>query len=381
MPSKFCLNITLTRVLGGSAVLCYCVSFSLFCCCVRSRHIPLTPAFKLTPDSRGPSPRSLPGHSLTPAQAGEVLRSPLFVPATAVQQGSDPHNLPWKEHSVLLHQVGGLDLLEGSTTRGVSRLGGVTDGNRGVEFDDIDDDFLNEHIFHSQLESSGLNWTPNPDFATGLILLQANVVHMCLTLGLAAHELWPPEALLLNLSLLNSFCMNKTVCRRDDVTNDKDENAPTASSDYNRLGKSLKSYCDVIQAKTNTSNGKAKEADSILKQLLAASRDRNRNKIESQFYVFDDNRHKTHVWPKEKVGAESKTGQQGGRASDHISDEVENDFENITFDYVESDGEVMVSDDDSTEYQYFPGGPDSEDAAAELDFAYEESYYGDLEGR
>jgi len=46
----------------------------------------------------------------------------------------------------------------------------------------------------------------NLSFSTALVLLQANVVALCVRAGVSADSLWPAEAMLLNLQLLQQHC-------------------------------------------------------------------------------------------------------------------------------------------------------------------------------
>eukprot|EP01032_Pedospumella_encystans_P016272 gene16272-18570_t len=46
----------------------------------------------------------------------------------------------------------------------------------------------------------------NSNFSMALVLLQANVVALCVRAGLSAESLWPAEAMLLNLHLLQQHC-------------------------------------------------------------------------------------------------------------------------------------------------------------------------------
>jgi hypothetical protein len=55
-------------------------------------------------------------------------------------------------------------------------------------------------------ERRGAEYSLNPNFPTALALLQADIVALCLRAGLRAEDLWPPEAMLLNLSLLSRHC-------------------------------------------------------------------------------------------------------------------------------------------------------------------------------
>jgi hypothetical protein len=47
--------------------------------------------------------------------------------------------------------------------------------------------------------------TINSDFSQAIVLLQANIVTLCIKSGLQASSLWPAEALLLNLKTLEMF--------------------------------------------------------------------------------------------------------------------------------------------------------------------------------
>jgi hypothetical protein len=53
-------------------------------------------------------------------------------------------------------------------------------------------------------------WSPNAEFSFGLSLLQADVLSLCIKAGagLQPSDLFPPQALLLNLSLLHSRCLD-----------------------------------------------------------------------------------------------------------------------------------------------------------------------------
>jgi hypothetical protein len=51
-----------------------------------------------------------------------------------------------------------------------------------------------------------VQYSLNPNFGTALVLLQANIIDLCLGAGLHAEELWPPEAMLFNLHLLQKRC-------------------------------------------------------------------------------------------------------------------------------------------------------------------------------
>jgi hypothetical protein len=55
-------------------------------------------------------------------------------------------------------------------------------------------------------ERRGAEYSLNPNFPTALVLLQADIVALCLRAGLRAEDLWPPEAMLFNLSLLSRHC-------------------------------------------------------------------------------------------------------------------------------------------------------------------------------
>lgn len=63
-------------------------------------------------------------------------------------------------------------------------------------------------------EESGriLQYALNSTFGTALTLLQADIVVLCLSAGVPAEQLWPPEAMLFNLHLLQEHC--KSVVQR-----------------------------------------------------------------------------------------------------------------------------------------------------------------------
>lgn len=46
---------------------------------------------------------------------------------------------------------------------------------------------------------------PNPSFPDAVLLLRANILSLCLRLGVPRNDLWPPQALLLNLHELQLF--------------------------------------------------------------------------------------------------------------------------------------------------------------------------------
>mmetsp|Transcript_35874 Transcript_35874/g.66944 ORF Transcript_35874/g.66944 Transcript_35874/m.66944 type:complete len:637 (+) Transcript_35874:150-2060(+) len=366
-----------------------------------TRHIPLTPAFK--PPVVPPSPTSAPGHSLTPSQAYEVFNSPFLLSATSVQQATksqESSTLPWPVPSFSLSEKG-LDVHnhENGTRNGQSGSGSYRVGDRGaplsdLEFEDVGTHLHREHIFHNQLENSGVNWTPNPDFSSGLLLLQANIVHLCLTVGMKPHHLWPPKAILRNLNILNQYCLEKTVdsCEVKNTTlrqkgnysgaaTPKSSSAPAQQQDnFLQLGKCLKAYCEVIQAKPKQKSNrfnytiKTRESDIALRDILATNREEFRNCVESNLYAFDVNKFK-------KVDHWGNSGCDRGQArhshspslstsseTDVIDDEA--DLVHISYDY-----DYIESDEDSVEdpYSTDSGGVD------ELGFAYEESFVGDID--
>eukprot|EP01083_Nonionella_stella_P161845 530571_1 len=47
------------------------------------------------------------------------------------------------------------------------------------------------------------------DFATGLLLLQNNIIALSIKTGVPVAMLWPAEAMLLNLNSLKLFCMSQ----------------------------------------------------------------------------------------------------------------------------------------------------------------------------
>ena len=49
-------------------------------------------------------------------------------------------------------------------------------------------------------------YTVNPHFSRALVLLQADIIMLCLRAGLVEEDLWPAEAMLLNLDLLHKHC-------------------------------------------------------------------------------------------------------------------------------------------------------------------------------
>lgn len=51
-----------------------------------------------------------------------------------------------------------------------------------------------------------VQYSVNPNFSTAVVLLQADIIELCLRAGLQGEELWPPEAMLLNLYLLQKRC-------------------------------------------------------------------------------------------------------------------------------------------------------------------------------
>ena len=52
--------------------------------------------------------------------------------------------------------------------------------------------------------------SPEDDFATCMQLLQNNVVALCIRSGVQVSEMWPAEALLLNLDLLRIHLSSQT---------------------------------------------------------------------------------------------------------------------------------------------------------------------------
>lgn len=56
-------------------------------------------------------------------------------------------------------------------------------------------------------DSSAEEWAKN--FRSGLTLLRANVLTLCLRVGIPAKDLWPPEALLLNMDALRRHALER----------------------------------------------------------------------------------------------------------------------------------------------------------------------------
>ena len=57
----------------------------------------------------------------------------------------------------------------------------------------------------------GMNdeWIVNPSFVMALSLFRANIITLCLRCGIDGFALWPHEAILLNLDLLHSRCIQE----------------------------------------------------------------------------------------------------------------------------------------------------------------------------
>jgi hypothetical protein len=314
---------------------------------------------------------------LTPSQAAEVFSSPFFLPSTSVQQSSDARNLPWK-HSQRLSEMG-LDKYESKSRSNYTSRSSIMSNStqpNDMDFEDIGRHIHQENILQAQLENSGMNWTPNPDFASGLILLQANIIHLCTAVGMKPESLWPPQALLLNIFLLHRFCLDKTMTNETCATAmTPPEGRNKRSNDFTRLGKSLKAYCEVIQAKStkNQTNAKshymenAKNTDILHQRLLAASRERNRKNVESSFYTFDAKKFERY----DDTGNVSTNGNEQmslTELDDESEGDEDNDLVHISFDYIESD-------DDSMEYQY-----STDSSVLGLGFAFEEeSFEGEID--
>ena len=58
---------------------------------------------------------------------------------------------------------------------------------------------------------TGINdeWIVNPSFVMALSLFRANIITLCLRCGIDGFALWPHEAILLNLDLLHSRCIQE----------------------------------------------------------------------------------------------------------------------------------------------------------------------------
>jgi hypothetical protein len=59
----------------------------------------------------------------------------------------------------------------------------------------------------AQSPSPAKSYIANPLFATALTLLQADCISLCVQMGMNPDKLWPPEAMLLNLSELHRGCV------------------------------------------------------------------------------------------------------------------------------------------------------------------------------
>ena len=376
--------------------------------CPHRRHIPLTPAFKPAPGI--PSLSSHPSlatrtHSITtdpvgsttvtPAEVVPKYQSTLFLPSAMLeaQRGSNDsnallwnHPLPAQEHEDKhKHKENRESAAPLSAASKVARLltihpdpDRVREMGSDQDFDDVKDDILQDNIFQTQLQDSGLHWIINPDFASGLLLLQANVVHLCLTIGLSPQDLWPPQALLLNMHLLYRFCLSKTMQKEtqhpaaprgqrgdNNTGTHKKDNIPTPSSQlkntstvmntskqenqFKQLGQSLKAYCEAIQAKPNSQpsilptsvSGGDSSSELSTHHLLAANRSRHLHNIEAHFYSFDSRKfqrqfHVDSSGTSSPLSLSNKNGEYDIEDNDAGDD---HDMVHVSFDYEESDDE------------------------------------------
>lgn len=70
-----------------------------------------------------------------------------------------------------------------------------------------------EYIWHSISDISNREsspWRLNPSFPRSMRLLQANIIILCIRIGLDPTRLWPPEGILLNINEILLFLENKT---------------------------------------------------------------------------------------------------------------------------------------------------------------------------
>ena len=58
-------------------------------------------------------------------------------------------------------------------------------------------------------EFSEAEWVLNKSFPLALHLLQSDVVALCLQAGVEPSDMWPPEAMILNLLVLEEYCKNR----------------------------------------------------------------------------------------------------------------------------------------------------------------------------
>lgn len=71
----------------------------------------------------------------------------------------------------------------------------------------------NKHIWHSisdvSANSSTSPWRLNTSFKHSITLLQANIIMLCIRIGIDPTKLWPPEGILLNINEILLFLLSK----------------------------------------------------------------------------------------------------------------------------------------------------------------------------
>lgn len=342
------------------------------------RHISLSPATQPALDTFLSSSSSLPSffqdaigstskveqsrhhHMFTPSlpvtsHAAAVYCSTLFLPASFLQDAcTDDGDLLWRQplpfqeidkagsgtKSNILHE-------RDHGQRHCSNTSGV------LAFKDMNDDLHQANITQAQQENSGMYWSPNVEFASGLTLLQANVIHMCLALGVTPDSLWPPQALLLNLRVLNEFCLSKTegggkCTREDQMENEKDVNvdeiaaeSSSGESDFQQLGKCLKAYCEVIQqAKQdevhNNIPSRLGRTDQFQREF-AEDRDKALKDVEAQLCCFDTSQNRNIKKSSRVSDVKGSSSPAKFKSCDHFEENSDDsDTVHISFDYEES---------------------------------------------
>lgn len=83
----------------------------------------------------------------------------------------------------------------------------------------------------------------NPAFVSGLTLLQANIVTLCLKVGLHPECLWPVQAMLLNLNLLHQHCI---------MILQSSNSRPFIDSDYPEITHNLSSCIHTLSERYKT---------------------------------------------------------------------------------------------------------------------------------
>lgn len=264
------------------------------------------------------------------SQATRAYHSPLLL-SNAVMKDDSPYSLH-RSHSSTLKRENDLD------------------------FEDVVDEFHEDNIFQEQLWSSGKDWINNSEFSSGLTLLQADVVHLCLSVGINPKDLWPPQAMLLNLNILYEFCLRQT--GRNDLTCEDKRRViggknditvkPTRDdsySDFRKLDDALKLYCTVIRGESKESNRTRRDKllngsdiGFLTEYLLSISRDNCADSVRSHFLNFDSSRYRSRDRYSDTEHSVEKD-MMSRRGDACLTDEIvdDNELVHITYDYVESD--------------------------------------------